>query len=88
MGDHLRQIASTGLAGAVVLMPIGFISDHMEVLFDLDTEAADICRELGLNMVRAATVGTHPRFVQMIRELIVEKGKTSNGTKGRQPCES
>ena len=57
----------------VVIVPIGFISDHMEVLFDLDTEAKQTADELGLNMVRAATVGTHPRFVRMIRELIVER---------------
>ena len=55
-----------------MVAPIGFISDHMEVLYDLDTEARQICERLGINMVRAATVGTHPRFVQMIRELIEE----------------
>jgi len=57
----------------IVLVPIGFISDHMEVVYDLDTEARQICDELGVNMVRAATVGTHPRFVRMIRELIEER---------------
>ncbi len=57
----------------VVVVPIGFISDHMEVLYDLDTEVLQLCDQLGINMVRAATVGTHPRFVQMIRELIVER---------------
>jgi len=57
----------------VVIVPSGFISDHMEVLYDLDTEARAICDELGLHMVRAATAGTHPRFVQMIRELILER---------------
>jgi ferrochelatase len=57
----------------VVVVPIGFISDHMEVLYDLDTELAQRCVRLGINMVRAATVGTHPRFVQMIRELVVER---------------
>jgi protoporphyrin/coproporphyrin ferrochelatase len=61
----------------VVVVPIGFISDHMEVLYDLDTEAHQVCDELGLNMVRVGTVGTHPRFVQMIRELIVERMSTS-----------
>ncbi|HEV2971881.1 MAG TPA: ferrochelatase [Pirellulales bacterium] len=63
------------MAGAsdVVIVPIGFISDHVEVIYDLDMEAHAICDELGINMVRAATVGTHPRFVQMIRELIVER---------------
>jgi ferrochelatase len=57
----------------VVIVPIGFISDHMEVLFDLDTEARQLCERLGINMVRAATVGTHPRFIRMIRELIEER---------------
>src|SRR6476620_2614276 len=56
-----------------VIVPIGFISDHMEVLFDLDTEVRQLCERLGINMVRAATVGTHPRFVRMIRELIEER---------------
>jgi ferrochelatase len=57
----------------VVVVPIGFISDHLEVLYDLDTEARQLCDELGVNMVRAATVGTHPRFIRMIRELIEER---------------
>jgi protoporphyrin/coproporphyrin ferrochelatase len=57
----------------VVVIPIGFISDHMEVLYDLDTEARAICGERGLNMVRAATVGVHPKFLSMIRELIRER---------------
>ncbi len=56
-----------------VIVPIGFISDHMEVLFDLDTEIRHLCERLSINMVRAATVGTHPRFVRMIRELIEER---------------
>jgi ferrochelatase len=57
----------------LVVVPIGFISDHLEVAYDLDTEARGLCEQLGINMVRAATVGTHPRFVQMIRELIEER---------------
>ena len=55
----------------VVIAPIGFISDHMEVKYDLDTEARQVCEELGIRMARAGTVGDHPRFVEMIRELIV-----------------
>ncbi len=54
-------------------MPIGFLSDHVEVLYDLDVEARGVCDELGLNLVRAATVGSHPQFVAMIRELILER---------------
>ena len=57
----------------VVIAPIGFVSDHMEVIYDLDTEARALCRELGLNMIRAATAGTHPDFIKMIRELIIER---------------
>ena len=53
---------------------------HMEVLFDLDTEAQDLCKELGINMQRAKTVGTHPKFVSMIRELILER---TEGTEQR-----
>jgi len=57
----------------VVVAPIGFISDHMEVLYDLDEEARQKAESLGLNFVRAGTVGTHERFVRMIRELVVER---------------
>ena len=57
----------------VVVVPIGFISDHMEVLFDLDTEAAEKATELGMTLVRAGTAGTHPAFVEAIRQLVVER---------------
>ena len=72
VGDAIREARGRGVSD-VVVAPIGFISDHMEVMFDLDVEAHDISHELGMNMVRCPTVGTHPRFVQMIRELIVER---------------
>jgi len=71
--DCLREIKTRNTATDVVIAPIGFVSDHMEILFDLDTQARDLCNELGLNMVRAETVGTHPLFIQMIRELILER---------------
>jgi len=71
--DCLREIAAENRERDIVIAPIGFLSDHVEVLFDLDTQAQSVCEELGLNMVRAATVGTHPRFVSMIRELLVER---------------
>ncbi|MEO8498247.1 MAG: ferrochelatase, partial [Planctomycetota bacterium] len=71
--DYLRELHVAGEVTDVVVSPIGFISDHLEVLFDLDTQAKDLCNEIGLNMIRAATVGTHPRFMQMIRELICER---------------
>jgi protoporphyrin/coproporphyrin ferrochelatase len=57
----------------VAVVPIGFVSDHIEVIYDLDTEAQAIARERGVNMVRAPTVGVHPKFLQMIRELIEER---------------
>ena len=72
IGDALRAARAAGAADAVVT-PLGFISDHMEVLFDLDTEAAELAREIGLHMVRAGTAGAHPKFVAMIRSLILEK---------------
>ncbi len=70
--DWLRAAKANG-ASDVVIVPNGFISDHVEVIYDLDIEARAVCETLGINMVRAATVGTHPRFVGMIRELIVER---------------
>ena len=70
--DYLRELKGAG-ARDVVVAPVGFISDHMEVLYDLDTEARGLAAELGLGMRRAATVGTHPDFVGMIRELILER---------------
>jgi ferrochelatase len=70
----LEEIAGDPAASRdVVVSPIGFISDHMEVLYDLDTEAAKRAAELGLNLVRSGTAGTHPRFIRMIRELIEER---------------
>jgi ferrochelatase len=79
--EHLRALAREG-ATDVVVAPIGFLSDHMEVVYDLDTDARARALELGLNLVRAGTVGTHPRFVRMIRELVVER--TSDGAV--RPC--
>ena len=70
--DHLRAVAARGVTD-VVIAPIGFVSDHLEVLFDLDVEAVETAAELGLNLVRAASAGTHPAFVAMIRELIEER---------------
>lgn len=70
--DHLRRLHAEGATG-VVIAPIGFLSDHVEVQYDLDEEALQLCQELGMPMARAATVGTHPRFVDTIRELILER---------------
>ena len=70
--DHLRSLKDQG-AAHVIIHPIGFLSDHMEVLYDLDEEARHLCEELGLSMVRSRTVGTHRGFVRMLRELIEER---------------
>ncbi len=71
--DYLREVKTRNLASAVVLAPISFISDHMEVLYDLDIEARQLCDSLKIPMARARTVGVHPRFIAMIRELILER---------------
>jgi ferrochelatase len=70
--DHLRVLKSRGVEN-VLIHPIGFLSDHMEVLYDLDHEARLFCDAVGLNMVRSQTVGMHPRFVSMLRDLIAER---------------
>ena len=70
--DTLRVLKDEG-EKAVVVAPIGFLSDHIEVLYDLDVEARQLADELGLTMARAQTVGTHPAFVDMIRQLVVER---------------
>jgi len=87
--EHLRALAADGVKD-VVVAPIGFLSDHMEVVYDLDLDARARALELGLHLVRAATVGTHPRFVRMIRELVVERSegaalRPSLGTRGPAP---
>ena len=79
--DYLRDVKARDLASAVVLAPVSFISDHMEVLYDLDIEARQLCDSLSLPMARAKTVGVHPKFIAMIRELILER--TSTGVERR-----
>jgi ferrochelatase len=79
IGDHLETLKADGVKD-VIIAPIGFISDHLEVIFDLDTEAKEISEEIGLNMVRAATVGTHPKFIEMIR-LLIEERLSNNPTR-------
>ncbi len=88
--DHLRRMKAENLASAVVLAPIGFLSDHMEVLYDLDVEARQLCDSLDLPMTRAKTVGVHPHFIGMIRELILERmnpaaERRALGTLGPRP---
>jgi ferrochelatase len=88
VGDHLLALAERDVH-AVVLVPIGFVADHMEVLFDLDTQAREIAESLGIEMVRARTVGSAPRFVAGLRDLVADRveGRTPRtiGTRGAQP---
>ena len=72
VNDHLTALAGAGVTD-VVVSPVGFVSDHLEVVWDLDTEAAATAKGLGLGFARAATPGTDPRFVAMVRELVVER---------------
>ncbi|GAB3039210.1 putative ferrochelatase [Nocardioides flavus (ex Wang et al. 2016)] len=78
VNDHLEELARDG-GTQVVLAPIGFVSDHMEVIYDLDTEAMATAERLGLQAVRAATAGTDPRFVAMIRDLVLERAAAERG---------
>lgn len=69
--DFLKSVASDATTSRdVIVQPIGFISDHMEVMFDIEVEAKQVAAECGLNLIRAATAGTHPAFIRMIAELI------------------
>ena len=72
INDHLKALAGSGTR-AVVVSPTGFVSDHLEVVWDLDTEARDTAAELGLAFARSATAGTHPGFLAAIRELVQER---------------
>jgi protoporphyrin/coproporphyrin ferrochelatase len=72
VNDHLGTLPGQGVGG-VVLVPIGFVSDHMEVVYDLDTEAMATAAEIGLPAVRAATAGTHPAFVGALVDLLGER---------------
>ncbi|MFE9796177.1 ferrochelatase [Streptomyces goshikiensis] len=76
--DHLEALHGAG-APAVVMVPIGFVSDHMEVLYDLDTEATAKAAELGLPVARSATVGADPAFVEAVRELVLERAAEERG---------
>ena len=88
--EHLRSIAQGGAVREIVLAPVGFVCESMEIAYDLDIEIGQLCEGLGLGMVRAATVGRHPRFVEMIRELIEERinensARPALGTHGPWP---
>ena len=87
VNDHLEALAAGQLIdgspadrpGGVVVAPFGFISDHMEVVFDLDTEAAQTARDLGMPYARAATVGTHPAFVDSLVDILIERAAVARG---------
>jgi ferrochelatase len=83
--DHLATLHEAG-AGGVLMVPIGFISDHMEVVYDLDTQAREKAAELGLPLGRSATVGTDPRFVRMIRLLVQERIALATGVEPDRLC--
>jgi ferrochelatase len=88
--DLLRAAAAAGGLRDVVLAPIGFLGENIEVIYDLDVEVGRLCKELGINLVRAEVVGVHPRFVRMIRELVVERmepdsARPTLGTHGPAP---
>jgi ferrochelatase len=78
VNDHL-EVLSAQRAPGVVVVPIGFVSDHMEVRYDLDTEAQETAERLRLPFARAATVGTDPRFVAAVRELVLERAALVRG---------
>jgi ferrochelatase len=78
VNHHLERLHATGTS-AVVVVPIGFVSDHMEVVYDLDTEAAATAARLGLPMRRAATAGVHPAFVAVVRDLLLERAAAERG---------
>jgi len=77
VNDHLRAVADD--TDAVVLVPFGFVADHMEVVYDLDTEAMATAEELGLPCARAGTAGLDPRFVAVVRDLLLERAAAERG---------
>ena len=85
VNDRLEELAAEDV-GAVVVIPIGFVSDHMEVIYDLDTEAARTAEKLGLAFARAATAGVDPRFVAMVRELLLERAAVERGEDVPRPA--
>ncbi len=86
IADHLTALAEAGAAGAV-MVPIGFVSDHMEVIWDLDTVAAHVAAEVGLPVARAATAGTDQRFVAMVLDLVEERRAGLSGHDVARPSE-
>ena len=86
VNDHVRDLADRGVQ-AVVLAPIGFVSDHMEVVYDLDTQASATCAEAGVQMVRAATPGTAPAFVTGLVDRLLGLTRAIEPGECRTPCD-
>ena len=84
VNDRIRELQAEGVP-AVVTIPIGFISDHMEVIYDLDTEAAATAAEVGLPFARAATAGVHPAFVAGLVDLMAERAQAARGGQPDRP---
>jgi ferrochelatase len=78
VNDRIEELAEQGVGG-VVVVPIGFVSDHMEVIYDLDTEAKATAEKVGVEFARAATAGVDPRFVAMVRDLLLERSAVERG---------
>ena len=76
--DYLRAERARGL-DAVVLCPVGFLCDHVEVLYDLDVEAAAVCRDTGIVMQRASAVNDHPRFIDALADAVVDVWRRYDG---------
>jgi ferrochelatase len=76
--DYLRAERAEGL-DAVVLCPVGFLCDHVEVLYDLDMEAAQVCRATGIVMERAAAVNVHPRFIDALTDAVMDVWRRYEG---------
>ncbi|WP_236863094.1 ferrochelatase [Brevibacterium daeguense] len=85
VNDRMAELKEQGVEG-VMVVPIGFVSDHMEVKYDLDTEAAETAQELGLAYTRAATVGTRPAFVGGLIDLALERAAQVRGEDVEAPA--
>ncbi len=83
VNDHLEALHAGGAPGAV-MVPIGFVSDHMEVKYDLDTEARATAERIGLPVTRSATVGADPRFAAAVRDLVTERADAERGGQPRR----
>ncbi|MTB86930.1 ferrochelatase [Aeromicrobium senzhongii] len=85
INDHLEELAGQDVTG-VVLVPIGFVADHMEVVYDLDTEAKATAEKLGLRFARAASPNADPRYAAMIRDLLLERAAAERGESPERPA--